>query len=439
MTIELKLTPRKSALLAGHDNTLDVLVRAIGPQPPEGTPRRRRLNLALVIDCSGSMQGQPLDEAKRCAKAVVGQLKAEDFVSVISYGSEITVVSRAAPASDPAKICALIDGIEINGMTALHDGWAAGAEQAAIHVKTADVTRVLLLSDGNANEGLTDPAKIAEHCSQMAAVGVSTSTYGLGESFNEELMFAMARSGGGNAYYGKTAADLMTPFQQEFDLLQALYARNIVLSLTAADGVKVEMANDLVAAGSGWRLADVAYGSEAWAVVRLRIPAALVAGFAGEAKELLTCSLAWSRDGETQAADTANLALTSLDAAAYGAVAEDELVARRSQEVRFAEFQRDAGTAAAQGDWNRVDRILDRARKEAAGNEWLMASLGSLETYARERSQDHFTKEARFKSSRMMSRLAAVTEEASYSVSAESAAPSFLRRREEEGRGDRGK
>lgn len=64
------------------------------------------------------------------------------------------------------------------------------------------------------------------------------------------------------------------------------------------------------------------------------------------------------------------------------------------------------------------------------------ASLGSLETYARERSQDRFAKEARFKSSRMMTRLAAVSEEACYSVSAESAAPSFLRRREEEGRGD---
>ena len=436
MTIELKLTPRKSALLAGHDNTMDVLVRAIGPQPPEGAPRRRRLNLALVIDCSGSMSGQPLDEAKRCAKTIVGQLKAEDFVSVVSYGSQITIVSPAGPAGDPAKISALIDGIDVNGMTALHDGWAAGAEQAALHVKTADVTRVLLLSDGNANEGLTDPAKIAEHCSQMAALGVSTSTYGLGESFNEDLMFAMARSGGGNAYYGKTAADLMTPFQQEFDLLQALYARNVVISLTAADGVKIQMANDLVAVGSGWRLADVAYGSEAWAVVRLRIPAALVAGFAGEAKDLLSCSLVWSRDGEQQAAVSANLALSSLDAAAYGAVAEDELVARRSQEVRFAEYQRDAGAAAAEGDWTRVDRILEKARKEAVGNEWLTASLGSLETYARERSQDRFAKEARFKSSRMMTRLAAVSEDACYSVSAESAAPSFLRRREEEGRGD---
>ena len=116
-------------------------------------------------------------------------------------------------------------------------------------------------------------------------------------------------------------------------------------------------------------------------------------------------------------------------------MAEDELVARRAQEVRFAEFQRDAGDAARQGDWKKVDRILVKAREEAIGNEWLAASMVSLEQYARERSQERFAKEASFKSARMMSWLARVQELANYSASEEHLAPSFLRRRDEEGRG----
>jgi Ca-activated chloride channel family protein len=90
--------------------------------------------------------------------------------------------------------------------------------------------RVILLSDGQANEGLTDAAAIAAQCAEWAARGVTTSTYGLGNSFNEELMVAMARAGGGNHYYGDTAEDLMDPFQQELELLGNLCLRDLRLS-----------------------------------------------------------------------------------------------------------------------------------------------------------------------------------------------------------------
>ena len=436
MTIDLKLTPRRDALLLGHNNTLDVLVRAVGPAAPGGAPAPRRLNLAIVIDRSGSMKGHPLEEAKRCAKAIVGRLTADDFVSVVAYSSDVEVVCPARPASDVSSVCASIDRIDTLGMTALHDGWAAGAEQAAINVKKAGVSRVLLLSDGNANEGLTDIHLIADRCAQMANVGVSTSTYGLGESFNETLMFAMAKAGAGNAYYGQTARDLMMPFQQEFDLLQALYARNVQVEFSAPTNVRIEMANELSRTELGWRLPDIAYGSEAWAIVRLHVPREIVASAEHGRIELLTARLAFSIDGDEAAlTGFVQVSVPALPQAAYIAVAEDELVARRAQEVRFAEFQRDAGDAARQGDWKKVDRILVKAREEAVGNEWLAASMVSLEQYARERSQERFAKEASFKSARMMSWLARVQESANYSASEEHLAPSFLRRRDEEGRG----
>ena len=436
MSINLKLTPRKDALLLGHDNTLDILVRAIGPAMPEGMPKRRRLNLAIVIDRSGSMRGQPLDEAKRCAKIIVGQLTAEDFVSVVAYGSSVEVVCPAQPVTDVSSICASIDRIRTGGMTALHKGWVAGAEQASINAKAADISRVLLLSDGNANEGLTDNEQIAKQCAQMAGTGVSTSTYGLGEDFNEVLMFAMANAGTGNAYYGQTAQDLMTPFQEEFDLLQALYARNAQLEFSTPSGVRIKMANDLSQTERGWRLPDIAYGSEAWAIVRLHVPRNIVTAAENSRLDLLTARLIYSTDGnDVVMSDGSVLSVKALPESAYVALAEDELVSRRAQEVRFAEFQRDAGEAASHGDWERVDRILDDARQEANGNAWLLASMAALVQYARERSQARFTKEARYQTSKKMRRLASTRESISYCVSIEDLEPSFLRRRDEEGKG----
>jgi Ca-activated chloride channel family protein len=436
--IDLQLCPRKSALLLGHDNRLDVLVRVAGPPPPREAPAKKALNLALVIDKSGSMSGQPLHEAKRCAIAIIERLTPGDFVSVVAYDNHPELVWPARAITHAAGLREAVSAIREGGATALHDGWAAGAEQAALNVSKAGISRVLLLSDGGANAGLTDPGQIASHCAQMAEMGVSTSTYGLGASFNETLMLAMARSGGGNGYYGQTAADLMGPFQEEFDLLQAICARNLRLRLSAGPGVKLRVTNDLREKDGGWRLPDLAYGSEAWAMVRLSLGMDRVAVGAQAPIPLLKASLDYDTDGGSCVAGPAMLSLPSLPVSAYVALLDDEAVARRAQEVRVAKFQRDAAEAARQGDWDRVDGVLEKARTEARGNAWLSAAMPSLERYARARDREQFAKEATFKSERMMSRLSVSDEGGGFSAASELAQPSFLRRRPEEGKTDPG-
>ena len=436
MPVELQLCPRKGALLLGHDNLLEVLVRAVGPQPPRDAPAKKALNLTLVIDKSGSMSGQPLDEAKRCAAAIIDRLAPGDYISVVAYDDHVELVWPAQPVTSAAGVKDAVSRIREGGMTALHDGWAAGAEQAALNVAKAGVSRVLLLSDGCANKGLTDPAAIASQCAQLAAKGIGTSTYGLGQGFNEELMLAMAKSGRGNGYYGQTAADLMGPFQQEFDLLQALYATNLRLRLSAAPGVRLQVANDLEHSDGAWRLPDLAYGAEAWAMVRLSLAKSVVASGEASPLRLLEASLSFETQTGADTFGPISLALPALPVAAHVALAEDETVARRAQEVRFAEFQRDAADAARKGDWSRVDKVLQKARTEAEGNEWLSASMQSLEGYARMRDREQFAKEAAFKSRRMMSRLSAADEDVAFSASLEEARPSFLRRRQEEGKSE---
>jgi len=116
------------------------------------------------------------------------------------------VVGRAAKRRCPASHC---DSRHPGGSnTDLHGGWRDGANTLG-DVAGSGLKRVILLSDGQANEELTNPVDIAAQSAEWAARGITTSTYGLGKCFNEELMVAIARSGGGNHYYGDTADDLM--------------------------------------------------------------------------------------------------------------------------------------------------------------------------------------------------------------------------------------
>jgi Ca-activated chloride channel family protein len=198
MTIPtLLLTPRRAALLAGHDNELDVLVRVQAPEAPAGIPPRHALHLALVIDRSGSMAGEPLEHAKRCAEFMLDGLQDSDRLSVVAFDNQVATLAPAARLGDKTAVRRAIRAITSGGNTDLHRGWLQGAETLAPHTGTDVVSRVILLSDGNANSGLTDSKQISSQCAELARTGVTTSTYGLGRAFNEELMIDMARHGKG--------------------------------------------------------------------------------------------------------------------------------------------------------------------------------------------------------------------------------------------------
>lgn len=431
-TPKLIITPRRPAVLADLPATLDVLVRVQAPDMPAGAqPQRSPLHLALVIDRSGSMAGQPLTEARRAAAFVVDGLAPQDRASLVAYDDDVNTLVPLTGMADKATLKRAIERIDSGGCTNLHGGWIGGAESLAPATAGGIVSRVILLSDGCANSGITDPEAIYAQCRELAAAGVTTSTYGLGRHFNEDLMIGMSRAGQGNSYYGQTAEDLMDPFREEFALLNALYARRPVLELQTAEGVQAEILNGYEPVGdAGWQLPDLAYGAEAWALVRLTVSSRPASA---EPVALMSASVRYvDLGGEPRAVQPVALALPAVAAGAYGSVLEDELVARRAGELEAARLQQEARAAARRRDWASVEALVAQTHALGDANPWLGDVAGELGTLARSRDEAMFIKETAYSASRMRSRLAPSSE----SLDRRATGPSFLRRKCAQGKSE---
>jgi Ca-activated chloride channel family protein len=433
---QVLITPLKSALILGMAQKLPVLVRVQAPDmPPSEIPVRKPYHLALVIDRSGSMSGEPIREAVRCARHMVDRLAPADRASLIVFDDRVKTLVGAQPVGDRKALHMALTRIHEGGSTNLHGGWKAGAEGLFPGAAESAVARVILLSDGNANVGeITDTEPIAALCQQAAEKGVTTSTYGLGRSFNEDLMVAMAQKGRGNHYYGDTAADLFQPFGEEFDLISNLHSRHVKLALGAPQGIKITLLNDYpVEERDGFpliRLPDIPFGAEAWAIVELEIPA----GFALESgNQFLQAGVTGSTpEGEPIAYPDATLTLTAVSPAAWDAVLADPLVAARLAELAAAELLVQARRAADAGDWAAIDRMLAEARQRFAGFPWVIEILESVEEIARERDMARFSKESLYSSRKMHSRLSSKDELGA--TADEGAKASYLRRKKAQGK-----
>jgi Ca-activated chloride channel family protein len=200
----------RTLLRAGVRSTRHILYRITAPTT---TTRRARLplNLAIVLDRSGSMSGGKLKRVVTAARAALRHLGPADRFSVVSYDAQITVDVASTMATPMAVEHAsdLLGRLQPGGSTALAEGWLRGAEQVALHADGGEaLQRVLLLTDGQANVGERDPARLAEQADGLRHRGIRTSTFGVGHGFDEHLLSAMAEAGGGNFHYLDTAESL---------------------------------------------------------------------------------------------------------------------------------------------------------------------------------------------------------------------------------------
>lgn len=427
--MKIVINPIRPAL-SHVDQDFHVLVR-LQSEHQEGF-KRTPLNLSLVVDRSGSMQGSKLREAKRCVVDLIKRMNPEDQVGLVQYDDQVdTVVPLTPVAQVSGMIEALVQGITANGSTDLHAGWLRGGEMLAPTAGRESTCHVILLSDGQANRGLVDTTRISQQVSALAGAGVTTTTVGLGADFNEELMTALAQAGHGNAHYGERAIDLAETFDAEIGLLSQLQWRNIEMSIEGGSA-RIEMLNTYERSGTGWRMPSVAMGSECWALLRMPMREAIRLQETNgtvikvSAKAIDGNGSKFNFEGQLQA-------LPIVDPAAYESELAHELVERRINELTAAMLQMQIRDAALRGDWLHVEQLLSRLEAIGRHEPWVAASIAFTRQLMAERDERRMSKEMLYKSRKMNNRLSN-TNEVMFHMLTDLEEPAFLRRKSTEGR-----
>jgi Ca-activated chloride channel family protein len=225
---------------SAHRSERFVLVELEAPPAPRQA-QREPVNLAFVLDRSGSMSGDKIGLAKQAIETAVDRLLPSDRFAIVCYDDRIDLVVETTAASREAKTNAIerLRAIDARGSTDLAGGWLRGAEQVALAMAPAGVNRVLVLTDGLANVGIVDPAELARHARELRARGVTTSTFGVGADFDEALLQSMADAGGGHFYFIEHAAQIQDHIATEVGELLQVVARDAALELTAPDSLVV--------------------------------------------------------------------------------------------------------------------------------------------------------------------------------------------------------
>lgn len=368
-TVQLHILPLKQGLPAGQALRTKALIRVVAPERPAATEGiskpRAPMDIAIVIDRSGSMSGQPLAAALGCAENLVRSLRADDRVAIVAFDDTIDVVQPLALVADRERLVAQLRTIRAGGSTALFDGWKEGARQLAPFTTAQRISRVILLTDGQANQGLVDETAIAAEVAALSRAGVTTSTVGLGSGFNESLLTKMADAGEGQAHYGQTAEDIEDGFAEEFQVLSQARLRKLRLRVTSGAGVVAKILRRDGTKGDSVALGTLPHGAAIDAVVQLDI------GDRRQASGLLSATLeALDADGEPVTLGPVVLALPELDPAAHAALPIDPAVAAAVAESDFADEFLRIHELARHGRVAEAIRAIQALRQRPGATEW---------------------------------------------------------------------
>ncbi len=190
------------------------------------------LNISLVVDRSGSMKGDKLNYVKKAVDFVIDNLNSGDCLSIVQYDNQVDVVSPSAFVTDKKHLHQKVKTIEARGMTNLSGGMLEGYSQVKNTQKSGYVNRTLLLSDGLANQGITEPEGLQQIAQKkLREQGIALSTFGVGAGFNELLMTQLSEYGGANYYFIDKPDKIPQIFAQELEGLLSVVAQNTRLKI----------------------------------------------------------------------------------------------------------------------------------------------------------------------------------------------------------------
>jgi Ca-activated chloride channel family protein len=216
---------------------------AVDLKATDRSPNKRLpMNVALVIDRSGSMRGEKIEKTREAARHFIKQLSDKDRIAIVSYSDDVRVDLPSQLATKEIKKQALdaISRIHAGGSTLLSGGLFRGQSEVQKNLATGQVNRVILMSDGLANRGIVDTKALSQHTQKAAQRGVSATTMGVGTDYNEDLMTAVADHGSGNYYFIKESKAIANVFGQELKKMFSTVAQNATVELVLDDGVDLK-------------------------------------------------------------------------------------------------------------------------------------------------------------------------------------------------------
>lgn len=235
--VRLRLATGSAVVHANRPETVYLKVGLEGLGLGDGA-HRTPVNVAIVLDKSGSMDGEKMYKAKEAAKMAVNRLQDEDIVSIIAYDHSVQVLVPATKASEKEEILRKIDQLTADGNTALFAGISKGVKEVRKFMDNRRISRVILLSDGMANVGPSSPYELGDLGASLIKEGISVTTIGLGDGYNEDLMTRLSEASDGNHAFARSADDLARIFNFELGDLLSVVARDVRVIITCPMDVK---------------------------------------------------------------------------------------------------------------------------------------------------------------------------------------------------------
>jgi Ca-activated chloride channel homolog len=235
-SIRLEAEPSQTVLAAGQANKAYLRVKLEGRASELAA--RPPVNVALVIDRSGSMTGPKIEQAKEAAILALSRLSRQDRVSVIAFDHRVDVVVPAGPFEDFTEMKRRIDAIKPGGQTAIYAAVRQAGQGLGEALSPDRINRVILMSDGQANVGPSSPADLERLGRELGREGIAVTTIGLGLDYSEELMTRLALASDGNHAFVENPEQLAEIFNKEFGDAFSVVGQDLDVEILCPEGVR---------------------------------------------------------------------------------------------------------------------------------------------------------------------------------------------------------
>ena len=232
----------QNKILQGSDGTVNLSLTIQADDVMESAAAQsRHVDMVIVLDRSGSMQGQKIADARQAALNLLSRLGQQDRFALVTYADNVHQSSAMLNVSETNRnyLKSIISSVRAGGGTNLGAGLKQGINTLVTTPGVGNTGKLILISDGLANKGITNPQKLGNLAGVAVEKEFTVSTVGVGAEFNEYLMTIIADRGTGYYYYLENAGAFAEVFQKEFNYSRATVASRVSVQVGLKDGVSL--------------------------------------------------------------------------------------------------------------------------------------------------------------------------------------------------------